>query len=148
MFTADLGVIVPIGGKQLKAYPFESLPGESFHLPVFAAALIVSDVHCTHSGKGESRSYRWRSFQKRRAPYPIRVVSCGLRHRVGLRRTKESGKRVRRSPVAVETVRISDLRSRGESLRAIPSHLRISRPTVADLLRKQQTQAWVSSPDR
>jgi len=75
MITADLGVIVPIGGKQLKAYSFESLPGESFHLPVVAAALIVSDVHCTHSGKG--------ARPKTERGIPRRRTSSGPDHRIG-----------------------------------------------------------------
>ena len=75
MFTADLGVLVPIGGKQLKADPFESLPGESFHLPVFAAALIVSDVHCTHSGKGETRRLPMKKLSEAQGPISDTVVS-------------------------------------------------------------------------
>ena len=63
MITADLGIIVPIGGKQLKAYSFESLPGESFHLPVVAAALIVSDVHCPTPVKVPDQKVRAGSSQ-------------------------------------------------------------------------------------
>jgi len=58
------------------------------------------------------------------------------RVKAGLRRAKENGKKLGRPRVGVDPKRISELRSRGLSLRLIARETGISRTTVSEILRQ------------
>jgi len=58
------------------------------------------------------------------------------RVKAGLRRAKENGKKLGRPRVAVDPKRISELHSKGLSMRAIARKTGISRTTVSEILRQ------------